>query len=291
MNQFSLATGCAIALLSSALNFTPVFAKESPKTAVFEPALAYSYADVADMVLAAQFIVHVRVKSAKKISGKASVSAIPGRKRMLVAGDVVTLIRGEGGIPPRITWLVDLAPDASGRFPKLPKADLILLGRSVPGQPTEVQLIAPDAQLFLNSQAGQRVRTIITDAVGPTAPPVVTGITDAFYTPGPVEGEGQSQIFLSTASERPISIGVERRPGMVPVWSLYLTETTSDGVAPPRRDSLLWYRLACVLPATLPAEAVVGQDSDSARHAAEDYRFVRDQIGVCTRNRPAIRGR
>jgi hypothetical protein len=283
MNRFYLAT--RLAALAS-LAFTNVHAHAETKgrnSPVFISVKPLAYADVADMVMAAPVIAKVRVKSAQHLSGKAATGVIPGRKRYVMTGDVMTLIRGDGGIAPRITWLVDQAADARGKFPKLAKVEVIVLAHRVAGQPGEVQLVSPDAQLFMTADAGLRAHAIAAEAASPAAPPVITGITDAFYTPGPVDGESTSQIFLATRDDRPVSIGVVRQPGHEPAWSLFLKETVGDGTPPPRRDTLLWYRLACALPDALPASAATGLPVTDKAKLDQDYALVRSQLGPCTR--------
>lgn len=283
MNRFYLATRLT-ALVT--LAFTNVHAHAETKgrnSPVFIPVKPLAYADVADMVMASPVIVKVRVKSAQHLTGKAASGVIPGRKRYVMTGDVMTLIRGEGGIAPRIAWLVDQAADARGKFPKLAKTEFVVLAHRVPGQPSEIQLVSPDAQLFMTAESGLRAHAIAAEAASPAAPPVVTGITDAFYAPGPVEGESTSQIFLSTRDDRPVSIGVVRQPGHEPAWSLFLKETVGDGTPPPRRDTLLWYRLACTLPDALPASTASNLSAVDKAKLDRDYALVRSQLGACTR--------
>ncbi len=283
MNRFFLATGIAAFATVPFANVQAKPADYGRNSAISTSVKPLSYADVADMVMAARVAVRVRVKSASALSGKAAVNVIPGRKRYLMTGDVMTLIRGEGGIAPRITWLVDQAPDARGKFPKLTKAELILLANRVPGHPAEVQLVSPDGQLFMTPEAGLRAHALVAEMASPAAPPVITGISDAFHSPGTIEGEGTSQIFLTTREERPISIGIVRQPQQQPAWSLFLSETVGEATAPPRPETLLWYRLACSLPDTLPDSAVSSLAATNKAKVGEDYALVRKQLGPCVR--------
>ena len=76
---------------------------------------AMSYADLADLALAAPVVVHVRVKDADALSERDSPNVRAGHRRFVVDADVVALIRGEGGLPSRVSYLVDLPNDARGR--------------------------------------------------------------------------------------------------------------------------------------------------------------------------------
>jgi hypothetical protein len=60
-----------------------------------------------------------------------------------------------------------------------------------------------------------------------------------------------------------------------------LSEVVTDTVGEIRRDTLLWYRLACSLPATLPESSLAGVEPADADIAREDYRFVLEQLGSC----------
>src|SRR5207253_7979853 len=96
-------------------------------------------------------------------------------------------------------------------------------------------------------------RRIAADLVAADTPPTITGIGNAFHVPGALPGEGETQIFLTTADNRPVSLSILRRPGEQPRWAVALSEIVDEAAAPPARDTLLWYRLACSLPAALPA--------------------------------------
>ncbi|MDB5719868.1 MAG: hypothetical protein JWP15_486, partial [Alphaproteobacteria bacterium] len=74
-------------------------------------------------------------------------------------------------------------------------------------------------------------------------------------------------------------------PGEQPRWAVALSEIVYESAAPPNPGSLLWYRLACSLPPTLPAQSLADSDSENAAAAAADYRFVLEQLGACARTR------
>ena len=115
---------------------------------------------------------------------------------------------------------------------------------------------SPDAQRDWTPGSAELVRRITGEVVAATVPPQVTGIGNAFHVAGDLPGAGETQIFLTTPDSRPVSLGVARRPGEGPRWGVSLSDVVDDRAAPPARDTLLWYRLACSLPATLPDSAV-----------------------------------
>jgi hypothetical protein len=245
---------------------------------------AYSYADLADRVLAAPIVVVATVTDAIRLKPEQAPNLAPGRARLLVEATANTLIRGTGEVPPALSYLADVPLDAKGKVPKLKKKQVLVLARPVPGKPGVLQLVSPDAQMMLTPELDTRVRAILTEAVRPEAPPAVTGIASAFHVPGSIPGEGETQIFLATRNNRPISISVLSRPGQDRQWSVALGEVVDEAAQAPARDTLLWYRLACGLPRQLPAEATADLEAANAEAAQADYHYVIEQLGTCTRN-------
>ena len=248
------------------------------------------YADLADLVLASPVIADATIRSATRIKGAEAAGLAPGLTRFYVEADVAALIRGAAGLPPRVGYLVDVAPDARGRVPKLKKARVLIFARTVPGSPDQLQLSAPDAQLAWTPSLDARVREIGRAALAADAPPAITGVASAFHVAGSLPGEGETQLFLRTADQRPVSLSILRRPGERPRWSVALGEIVDEGAGPPARDTLLWYRLACDLPAALPAESVASLEPADAAIAQEDYRFVIESLGPCGRKRAVSGG-
>ncbi|WP_425228399.1 hypothetical protein [Sphingomonas sp.] len=278
-------------LAALALSATAAPAQMSPPVSgatpvALRPALppALPYADVADLVLAAPVIADATIRSTVQLKGADAVGVRPGFVRFYMEADVAALIRGAGGLPPRVGWLYDAAFDARGRMPRFKKARVLLFARAT-ATPGQLQLVAPDAQLGWAPDLDTRVRSIAREVLAPAAPPRVTGVGQAFHVAGALPGEGETQVFLQTADSRPVSLSVLRRPGERPRWAVALSEIVDDAAAPPPRDTLLWYRLACVLPPRLPGASIAGLAADDAIRAAEDYAFVLAQLGACGRTR------
>jgi hypothetical protein len=250
------------------------------------PAPALTYADLADLGLAAPVAAHVRVAKAVALKGAQAAGVRPGLARFYVEADLVSLIRGPAGLPTRIRYVVDLPLDSRGKPPKLRKdSQLILLAAPVAGRADELRLIAPDAQIDWTAERADRLRAIFREAAGSGAAPRITGIGRAFHAPGSLPGESETQIFLLAEGGRPVSLNILRRPGQTPLWSVALSEIVDDAAAPPAPDSLLWYRLACPLPGQLPAQSLAESDQDSARAIRADYRLVLQALGPCARTR------
>lgn len=241
------------------------------------------YSDLADLALAAPAAVIVTVTGQVKLKGPDAVGVEPGRTRFYMEGNVDTLIAGRGGLPSTVSWLEDVPGDGTNRAPKLRKLKLILLARPVPGKSGVLQLVSRDAAFAWSPELEDRLRRILTEANGASPPPVVTGIGHAFHVAGSIPGEGETQIFLKTADNRPVSLSILRRPGEDARWSVALGEMVDDSAAAPERDTLLWYRLACALPATLPDDSVSDQGPDDAAQARTDYALVLKGLGSCGR--------
>ena len=193
---------------------------------------------------------------------------------------MVALIRGTGGMPARVRYLVDLPNDSRGRPPRITRrSEFLVMANRVPSRPDELRLVTADAQVPYTPAAAETLRGIVREASAAGAPPRITGIGRAFSVPGNLPGESETQFFLLTADQRPISLTVLRRPGEQVRWSVSLGEIVDEGAGPPQPDTLLWYRLACTLPARLPAEAVSEATPEEARSIEADYRVIMRGLG------------
>ncbi|MEY2927056.1 MAG: hypothetical protein RL367_1533, partial [Pseudomonadota bacterium] len=110
---------------------SPVLAQ---KIAIPAPVSPLSYADTADLSLASRIAAQIRIRKADLIRPDQSPGLIVGRRRYLIDADVISLIRGNGGLVPRITFLADLIPDARGKIPKLAKAQMLVFAVPSPGR-------------------------------------------------------------------------------------------------------------------------------------------------------------
>lgn len=274
-----------IATLALILGFGgPASAQQRP-AASLQSGPFLGYADIADLSIAAPITAQVRIRVAQRIKPAPGIIVPPGQTRFLMTADVIALIRGAGGLPPQVRYLVDVPTDAKGKPPKYKKAEMMIFGLPVPNRNGEIQLIAPDAQIPIVEGLADRVRAIILASTRADAPPRITGVGDAFHVAGSLSGQGETQIFLATEDNRPASFSIWREPGLKPRWAVSLDEIVDQGAGPPQRDTLLWYRLACFLPPSLPVDSIATLDTESARIAKEDYRVVVEGLGPCGRKR------
>ena len=247
---------------------------------------APTYADLADLALAAPVTAQVRLTRSIEIKGERAANVPQSLARFYVEADIVSLIRSAEPLPARVNYLLYLPRDARGKAPKLRKgSEYILFAAPVRGRPDSLQLISRDAHLPAAPEPAAQLRAILTEAYGADAPPRITGIGRAFHVPGSLPGEGETQIFLQTEDKRPVSLNVLRRPGEQPRWAVALSEIVDESAAPPRPGSLLWYRLACSLPRGLPRQSLAESDAENAALAARDYGFVLEQLGPCVKTR------
>lgn len=258
--------------------------------AVLPPSLAVqaegaAYADVADLVVNSPLIIDATIRNARKIAPEQAIGVPANLQRMLVEADVTALIRGQGGVAPRVRFLLDVPKDAKGKIPKLKKQRLFLLGNIVTGRPGEIRLSRPDALIQWSAANDGLVRSITKEAVQTDVPPRITGVISAFYTGGTVLGEGETQVFLRTEREQPMSLSILSRPGQDKRWAVSTAEVIDESATAPAMHTLLWYRLACGLPRSLSPELVEGAESDNMARAQADYKFVIDSLGPCGRKR------
>lgn len=270
-----------IATMGSA---SPALAQPAPAATSQPPGIrAFSYSDLADLALTAQVVAGVTVLKAERLKGELAPNLAAGRARFLIQAQTGMLLRGADGLSGTVSYIADVPLDAKGKAPKLKNSRFILLASRVAGRPQEVRLTSPYSQLDWTQTAESTLRSILTEATAATTPPLVTGIGNAFHVPGAIPGESESQIFLTTADNRPISLSILRRPGEQPQWAVALGEMVDDSARAPTKDTMLWYRLACFLPARLPGKSVAALSATNAEAVRVDYRYVLEQLGPCGR--------
>ena len=256
-------------------------------SAALVEAPAITFADAADLVLISPIIVDVTVGKSTTIKREDAPGLRPDSARLLVNGSVNTLLRGRDGVPGEVQFLIDLPTDAKGRAPKIKGQRMFVFARPVTGRPMLLQPVLPDSVVGFSAVNDGLIRRATREAVAINAPPVITGIGQAFHFPGIIAGEGETQIFLDTQGGAPISINVVSRSGVAPLWNVSLGEVVDTQARAPEKDSLLWYRLACgALPARLPVESLASKTQAANVKADSDYQFVRQALGPCQRSRP-----
>lgn len=271
-------------LLAAAACAAPA-AAQSPLPATQQAAVATSpsFADLANFADGAPLVVRAKIKDQAIVPAERAPGLAAGHVRLYVEAQTQALLAGSTALPESLRYLVDVPLDAKGKPPKLKKREVILFARPVTGRAGELQLVGPTAQLAWSAALEARLRPILTALVAADAPPRVTGVRDVLSSVGNLAGESETQIFLATAKGEPAALTVVRRPGMAPRWGVSWTELVDQAAAPAQADTIAWYRLACSLPQTLPVSAHVSNDPADRARAAQDYRFVIEQLGPCNR--------
>ncbi len=261
-----------ISILASFSLCSPTHAQPSPAS---RPAL--DFADVADLATAAPIIAKGRITGIKGVKPDRVNAADPTRKYKLVTVRVDSLIRGQGGIAPRVSFLM---LEHALRL----RGGARVLVFAWPGkQQTQIQLVSMNALQPWSAELETTTRAITTEVLSAHPAPAILAVGDAFHVPGTVEGESETQIFLKTATGEPVSLSVVHRSGQTARWGVSLGEIVDDTAAPPSPGTLLWYRLACSLPETLPLIATRSLSVLHAEAARRDYRFVMESLGSCGR--------
>ena len=264
----------------AALSASPVVAQTVPPAST-----APTYADLVALAEGAPLVLKARIKDQAVLKPERAPNLAPGFARLYVEAQTQALLAGNVPVGESLRYLVDVPLDAKGKVSKFKKQEVVLFARPVSGRPNELQLVDPRAQLAWTPDLDARLRPVLEQLAAADRPPQVTGVRDALSIAGTLVGESETQLFLDTANDGPVSITVVRRPGMEPRWGVSWTEIVDQAARPPRPGTLEWYRLACALPRTLPAEANLSRDAESRARAAEDYSYVISRLGACERRR------
>ena len=272
--------GAATLTMLAAVLTAPARADSPPKPA---PTPA-SYADLVDLAEPAPLVIRAQPRKIVAVEPARARGLRAGWGRFYIEAKTEALIAGTVPLGGALTYLVDLPLDAKGKPPAIKKKSMVLFARGVPGRPGELQLVAPDAQLWWDPELETRIKSVLAELYAPAPPQKVTGVREAIHVGGELAGEGETQIFLTSANGEPAAIAVSRKPGQPPRWGVSFSELVASDAAP-RRESLAWYRLACFLPRELPAAANISDRSADRAAAAADYAFVIGELGGCPRTR------
>lgn len=254
-------------------------------SATISPISATSYADVADYAADAATIVHARVRSAVVIDDARAQGVPANLVRFYVEADVRAVLYGSTPLAARVGYITDQPRLPNGRPPRLNRAEVLLFARR-PANQTQLTLVHPRGQINWTPDREAIARSIARELGAGKAPPQITGISQAFHVAGTIAGESETQIFLSTANNQPVSLSILRRPGMQPQWAVAFGEIVDESASRPARRTLGWYRLACGLPATVPASAMQDTAPADRTQIAQDYALVTSSVGVCDRTPP-----
>ena len=280
-NEFASRAPGFFLLVVAALAASTASGDSRPLSAVSS---TVSYADLADLADGAQLVIRAQPRKIAAVEPARARGLRPGWGRFYVEAKTEALIAGTAPLGPALRYLVDLPLGAKGKPPAFNKKSVVLFARTVPDHLGDLQLVSPDAQLLWDAALDTRIKNVVRELIATGTPPRIRGVREAVHVSGELAGAGETQIFLLSASGEPAAITVSRQPGAAPHWGVSFSELVASDTAP-SRDTLSWYRLACFLPPVLPAAASVSDDQADRAAAAQDYAFVRDQLGDCARLR------
>ena len=244
-----------------------------------------TYADLVTLAESASLVLKVRIRMVAPVEPARAPDVRNGWVRLYVEAEPQGVLLGPQVLPPMLRYLLDAPLDAKGHPPALKKQVVLVYADPVVGPPGTLQLVAPDSQLPWSDELEARARKALADLAAPGAPGKLSGVREAMYVPGNLAGEGETQIFLDTKNASPASITVVHKPGLPTRWSASFTEVVDSSGSPPPPETLAWYRLACFLPETLPAQANVSEAAGDREAAAADYALIRGGLGKCVRVR------
>lgn len=276
-------TFAPILIFAATLTATPPAMADSRGAAPARP--VPTYADLADLADGAPLVIRVQPRKLVAVEAERAPGVRAGQGRFYIESRIEALVSGRGLTGEQVRFLADLPLDAKGKPPALKKKSVVIFARAVAGRPGELQLVAPDALLAWDEALDARLRGVLGELLAPAAPQRVTGVREAIHVAGTLAGEGETQLFLSTAGGDPAAATIVRAPDQPPKISVSFSELVGSSAGIPPTDSLAWYRLACFLPPALPAGAnILGTPADRAA-AAADYRTLLTALGPCHRTR------
>ena len=237
-----------------------------------------SFADLAGLTVAAPVIVQATVARGERIADRDSPGLAPGYARLLITVAVDKAIVAPGAIPAELSWLWDVPLDARGKIAKR-KSSAVMAWLVVPDPNGKTRLAGPHAQQPWTPALDARVRALAVEAQSGGVP-ALSGVTNGFRADGTVAGESESQFFLAATTGRSMTMVVTTRPGMPRRVAVARGDVIDESAAAVLPGTLLWYRLACTLPAQLPANA---GGTDAA--LAADWAAAIASLGPCDRRR------
>lgn len=280
--KHKLAVAIALSYLITTTYAQSKVLKSQPSSVIF------TYADIADRSLVSDVVATSTVTKVTHLDQKRFINVPAGTERVLLSARITTLIRGPENQPQDVEFVADAPLQSDGRLPKLKNRPFLIFGDRVNAAVNQLQLLDRYSTVPWSLDLENRARDILVAANTPGAAPRIKYIGQIFSVAGSVAGENETQIFLESENSRPISLSILRRPGEAPSWIVSLDEVVDEAATFPARDSLTWYRLACNLPPELPAQAIDELEAPARQIAADDYRFVMQQLGDCPRSLPIL---
>lgn len=260
----------------------PAMSQDMP-AAELPASQAPTYVDLVTMAMAADTVAIVTVEEQIPFPPERAPNLAPSKVRLYIEALTQSLLVAPQGVGAELVYVVDQERDDDGDAPDLEDRTFLIFGDLSRSQPGAIQLLSSDSMLPAGPRIESRVRRVLTQLAAADAPPAITGVRDVISVPGNLAGESETQMFVETESDAPVSLSVIRRPGMAPEWGVSLGELVDASATPPQPESLEWFQFACFLPHELPADSFLQTDRASQERAREDYAFILAELGPCER--------
>lgn len=262
----TLALGLAALLLASC-------SKEPPTPFVLPPSpgLPVHYADLVELTQQAPVILRGQIIESARLKGEDAADNPPPGVRRLVTLRASAVLKATDITPQDVKYLVDWVPaDGGTEAPPLRGAQVLVFLRPSPTRDDFYSLVQRNGQIGATSQAEAEIRAVLGDGQAPYLRSLsITGVAGAFDW-------GDRVQFLLDSSDRQ-RLSLDARPDGA--LTLVFDEATGEqaSVAP---RTLLWYKLACTLPAKLPP-AIVRDYATKTFKPAQAYGALLNTLGPC----------
>jgi hypothetical protein len=267
-------------LLGAATAFaSPLAAQPVGTTAVT------AYPVAARLYLSSPVVARALVKGQSKL-GKKEAAALPplppSQGRAMLEVELQGVLKAPDALPAKLKFLWQGPLDAKGKVPGFKKQTLLLfLSTATANGITGYGLTDVNSVRTWTAAEEAQLRAIAAAAQDPAQRGLaIKGVRTTFVTV-PENGDSDPfvHILFATQSGAPLAAILEQQGG---AWRLRTTITDLDQDAQAiQRQSLLWYHMACGLPAE-PPSVVIRQpsaaESDMARAA---WTAMLEQLGPC----------
>ncbi len=267
-------------LLGAAITFAQPLRAQP---AVSSPTTAYPV--VARLYLSSPVVARGLVKGQSKL-GKKENAALPplptGQGRAMLDVELQAVLKAPDALPAKLKFLWQGPLDAKNKVPSLKKQSLLLFLSTVTSSGvtgyglTDINSVRP-----WSAAEEAQLRAIAAAAQDPAQRGLaIKGVRTTFVTvPEDSNSAPYVHILFVTQNGAPLAAILEKPSGQ---WTLRTTVTDLDQDAQAiERQSLLWYHMACGLPAEPPA-VVTEQPSEQERTLArEAWRGMLEQLGPC----------
>jgi hypothetical protein len=251
-------------------------------------AASLSYSDIADLADASPLILKVRIRSVRTVELPAPEGSKTRVRYQMVNATTLSLIRGTNGIAPQVAFMVAAPPKAkmaaeSALAPvRLRAGGTMLLFARPAARAGQIQLVSRHAAQPWSEALETTTRAITARAAWRQCRARDRGGGATLFTFRVRSREKARRRYSSRRPPAPRYPSPSRiAPGETARWGVSLGEIVDETAFAPAPGSLLWYRLACSLPPTLPDISVRTLPLLDAESARRDYRFVIESLGSC----------